>query len=72
MLPAPLPLPALERVPEPKQTAEKPSKPKPKPTKPKIIIKKEQKGNHQATEKNKRKTDNDDKGLFKFFKAKPK
>ena len=28
MLPVPLPLPPLERVPEPKQTAEKPTKPK--------------------------------------------
>ena len=33
MLPVPLPLPPLERVPEPKQTAEKPAKPKLKPKK---------------------------------------
>ena len=58
----PLPLPPLERVPEPKQTAEKPTKPK-------------KRKNKKATtkpQKKKRKTDNDDKGLFKIFKAKPK
>ena len=47
MLPVPLPLPPLERVPEPKQTAEKPAKPKLKPKKRK---------NKKATTKPQKKT----------------